>query len=47
MFYVLYAKKEKIYPAYVSKRNTNLEEQIILLMITHGEGCKWSKTLAM
>ena len=35
---VLRAKKEKPYPVYVSKHNSNLEEQIILLMIPKGEG---------
>ena len=30
---ILYAKKEKIYPACVSKHNSNLEKQIIILMI--------------
>ena len=35
---VLDAKKEKPYPVYVSKHNSNLEEQIILLMIPKGEG---------
>ena len=34
---VLYAKKEKIYPVYVSKYNSNCEKQVILLMITNGE----------
>ena len=34
---VWYAKKEKIYPAYVSKHNPNREKQIILLMIPYGE----------
>ena len=34
---VLYAKKEKIYPAYVSKHNSNHEKQVILLMIPNGE----------
>ena len=34
---VLYAKKEKIYPAYVSKHNSNREKQVILLMISNGE----------
>ena len=29
----LYAKKEKIYPAYVSKHNSNCEKHIIFLMI--------------
>ena len=33
---VLYAKKEKIYPAYVSKYNLNREKQVILLMIPNG-----------
>ena len=31
----LYAKKEKIYPAYVSKCNSNHEKQVILLMISN------------
>ena len=35
---ILYAKKEKIYPDYVSKYNSNYEKQVILLMITNGEG---------
>ena len=35
---VLYAKKEKIYPADVSKYNSNREKQVILLMIPNGEG---------
>ena len=34
---VLYAKKEKIYPDYVSKHNSNSEKEIILLMISNGE----------
>ena len=39
--HVFYAKKEKkIYPAYVSKHNSNREKQVILLMIPNGEGCK-------
>ena len=29
---VLYVKKEKIYPAYVSKNNLNREKQVILLI---------------
>ena len=33
-------KKKKIYPAYVSKYNSNREKQVILLMIPNGEGCK-------
>ena len=41
---VLYAKKYKIYPAYVS--NSNREKQVILLMIPNGEGRKQSKALA-
>ena len=34
---VLYVKKEKIYHSYVSKNNSNCEEQVILLMISNGE----------
>ena len=34
-----YAKKEKIYPAYVTKYNSNLEKQVVLLMISNRE--KW------
>ena len=34
---VLYAKKEKINPAYVSKHNSNPEKQVILLMISNGK----------
>ena len=33
----MYAKKYKIYPAYVSKHNSNHEKQTILLMIPNGE----------
>ena len=36
---LLYAKKEKIYSAYVSKNNSNREKKVILLMIANGE--KW------
>ena len=35
---VSYAKIEKIYHTYVSKRNSNREKQVILLMISNGEG---------
>ena len=31
---VLYPKNEKIYSAYVSKQNSNLEKQVIHLMIS-------------
>ena len=34
---VSYAKKEKRYPAYVSKHNSDLEKQVILLMILNEE----------
>ena len=34
---VLDAKKEKIYPAYISKHSTKREKQVILLMIPNGE----------
>ena len=37
MFCIL--KKKKIYPAYVSKNNSNHEKQVILLMIPNGD--KW------
>ena len=37
MFYML--KKKSIYPAYVSKHNSNRKNQAILLMISNGE--KW------
>ena len=35
---VLHAKNEEPYSVYVSKHNSNLEEQIILLIIPKGEG---------
>ena len=35
---VLYAKKEKIYPTYVSKHSSYCEKQVILLMIPNGQG---------
>ena len=31
-------EKKKIYPAYVSKHNSNDEKQVTLLMIPNGEG---------
>ena len=34
----MYAKKEKIYPAYVSKHNSNREKQVILLITPNREG---------
>ena len=34
---VLYAKKEEIYPSYVSEHNSNCEKQLILLMISNRE----------
>ena len=37
-FNVFYAKKEKMYPAYVSKHNSDHEKQVIILMIPNGEG---------
>ena len=43
---VLYAKKEKIYPAYVSKHNSNREKQVIFLMSSNGEKSERLKTLA-
>ena len=38
---VLYAKKEKIYPANVWKHTSTREKQVILLMIPDGEGQWW------
>ena len=32
---VLYTKKEKIYPAFVSKHNSNHEKQVIILIISN------------
>ena len=43
---VFYAKKEKIYPAYISKHNSSREKQVVLLMISNGEGRVWSETSA-
>ena len=37
---VLYAKKEKIHRAYVSKSNSNREKQVFSSMIPNGEGHK-------
>ena len=34
---VLYAKKEKLYSAYISKYNSNRKKQVILLMIWNEE----------
>ena len=36
---VLYNKKEKINPGYVSKNISYHEKQVIVLMIPNGEGC--------
>ena len=33
----MHGKKEKIYPDYVSKRDSNREKHVILLMIPNGE----------
>ena len=35
---VFYVKKEKIYPAYVSKCNSSWEKHVILLIMPDGEG---------
>ena len=37
---VLHAKKEKKYPAHVSKHNSNPKKQVILLMIQNKEKCE-------
>ena len=39
-FNAFYAKKEKIYPAYAWKHDSNCEKQVILLMILNEE--KWN-----
>ena len=36
-FNVMYAEQEKVYPAYVSKHQSDREKQVILLMIPNGE----------
>ena len=38
--HILYVKKEKIYPSYVWKYNSNCEKNLILLLIPIGEKCK-------
>ena len=38
-------KREKIYPAYVSKHNSNRQKQVILSMIPNGEGLKLQPAL--
>ena len=35
---ILYSKKEKIYPSYITKNNSNRENQVILLMIESKKG---------
>ena len=35
---ILYSKKEKIYPVYVSKHSSKHDKQVILLMLPNGEG---------
>ena len=37
----MYAKKHKIYPAYVSRQNSIREKQVIILMILNGEECHY------
>ena len=34
----MYAKKEKVYPVYVSKHNLNSVKQVIIVMVSNGEG---------
>ena len=38
---LMYTKNEKIYPVYVSKRNSKREKQVILLMIPNGKRCHY------
>ena len=42
MFFML--KKKKIYPAYISKHNSNREKQVNLLMISNGEKQREAKS---
>ena len=35
---VLSSKKQKMYPAYVSRNNSNRKNQVIFLMIPNGKG---------
>ena len=37
----LYAKKEKIYPAYVLRHNSYREKEVIVLMIANGRKCHY------
>ena len=37
---VLYAKKQRLDPPNISKNNSNREKQVILLMVSNGEG-RW------
>ena len=41
---VSYAKKEKIYPSYVSKHNSIHKKQVILLMISNGEKLRQARS---
>ena len=43
---VLHTKKEKIYLPYASKKNSNRQKHVILLVIPSGEGRKGLETLA-
>ena len=36
-FNILYAKEGKIYPAYISKHNSNCQKHVTLRMIRNGE----------
>ena len=38
---VLHAKKEDIYPSYVSKHNSNREKQVMPIMIPNEERCHY------
>ena len=40
----MYTKKEKLYPAYVSKHNPNREKHVILLMISNEEKGRVAKS---
>ena len=40
-------RKKKVYPAYISKHNSNHEKQAILLMISNGEGWHYKNTISI
>ena len=41
----MHVKKEKIYPTYVSKHNSNSEKKVLFLMISNGERWHYQKLI--